>query len=111
MAIEDIRKKYRRWSILVHPDKNQDDAERAQAAFDAVKKAYELLDDDATRKKCFEIVEEARGRTQKNMEEKRERLRRDARKKGLPDKGDHMRVSQEKSGRLKIKLTIGLFIK
>merc|ERR1739848_875801 len=56
LAIEDVRKKYRRLSILVHPDKNQDDPERAQAAFDALKKAYELLSDDTLRKKCFELV-------------------------------------------------------
>ncbi len=44
-AMEDVRKKYRRLSILVHPDKNQGDRERAQAAFDAVKKAYEVRKD------------------------------------------------------------------
>merc|ERR1711894_278162 len=49
--IEDIRRKYRRLSILVHPDKNQDDLERAQAAFGALKKAHELLSDDTLRKK------------------------------------------------------------
>ena len=74
MAIEDVRKKYRRMSILVHPDKNPDNADRAQAAFDAVKKAYALLDDVHTRKSCEEIVEEAEGRTLKNMEEKRKKL-------------------------------------
>ena len=36
--IEAVKKKFRRLSILVHPDKNQDDAERAMSAFDAVKK-------------------------------------------------------------------------
>ena len=34
-----VKKKFRRLSILVHPDKNQGDAERAMSAFDAVKKA------------------------------------------------------------------------
>ncbi len=92
LAIEEVRRKYRRLSILVHPDKNQDDPERAQAAFDAVKKAYELLDDESTRKKCLEIVEEAQGRTKQNMEEKRERLRKEAAKKGLPKSGEHTRV-------------------
>ena len=37
-SIENVKKKFRRLSILVHPDKNQDDAERAMSAFDAVKK-------------------------------------------------------------------------
>ena len=50
-------------NIQVHPDKNPEDRERAQAAFDALSKANSLLQDEKTRKKCYEIVEEARGRT------------------------------------------------
>ena len=38
-AMDVVKKKFRRLSILVHPDKNQGDAERAMSAFDAVKKA------------------------------------------------------------------------
>ena len=91
LPIEDVRKKYRRLSILVHPDKNQDDPERAQAAFDAVKKSYALLDDEKTRKKCEELVEEAEGRTLKNMEEKRKKLIRENKGKGLPTEGPHNR--------------------
>lgn len=34
-SLEEAKKKYKRLSILVHPDKNQDDAERAQAAFES----------------------------------------------------------------------------
>ena len=93
--IEDIRKKYRRLSILVHPDKNQDDPDRAQAAFDAVKKSYALLDDEITRKKCFEIVEEARGRTQQNMEEKRRKMVKEAKAKGLKPEGDNIRIEED----------------
>ena len=37
-------------SILVHPDKNQGDADRAQVAFDAVKRAWNLLEEKETRK-------------------------------------------------------------
>eukprot|EP00095_Tigriopus_kingsejongensis_P010282 snap_masked-scaffold474_size162001-processed-gene-0.12 protein:Tk10282 transcript:snap_masked-scaffold474_size162001-processed-gene-0.12-mRNA-1 annotation:"conserved hypothetical protein" len=70
-APEEVRKKYRRLSILVHPDKNPKNVERAQAAFDAVKKAYEMLDDVKTRAQCMEIVEEAEGRTRLTVEEKR----------------------------------------
>jgi len=42
LSMEEVRKKYRRLSILVHPDKNPNDRERAQEAFDAVKKAFEV---------------------------------------------------------------------
>lgn len=61
--IEEIKKKYRRYSILVHPDKNQDNAERAQQAFEIVNKAWKTLENEETRKKCLDIVEEAKGRT------------------------------------------------
>ncbi len=75
LPLDEVKRKYRRLSILVHPDKNQDDTERAMAAFDAVKKAYGMLEDENTRKQCMEVVEEARGRTKQNMEEKRKHLR------------------------------------
>ncbi|KAI5094854.1 dnaJ-like subfamily C member 8 [Silurus meridionalis] len=39
---EELKKRFRQLSILVHPDKNQDDADRAQLAFEAVDKAYKL---------------------------------------------------------------------
>ena len=42
-SIEEAKKKFRRMSILVHPDKNQSCAEKAQTAFDAVKRAWNLL--------------------------------------------------------------------
>ena len=34
--VEEIKTKYRRLSILVHPDKNQDDQERASLAFEGM---------------------------------------------------------------------------
>lgn len=61
--IEEIKKKYRRLSILVHPDKNQDDPDRAQQAFEAVNKAWKTLENEESRKKCMDIIEEAVGRT------------------------------------------------
>ena len=42
--------------------------------------SLKVLDDEGTRKKCYEIVEEAEGRTKMNMEEKRKLLR----KQGKP---------------------------
>lgn len=61
--LEEVKKKYRRYSILVHPDKNQDDAERAQQAFEIINKAWKTLENEDSRKKCLDIVEEAKGRT------------------------------------------------
>jgi len=76
-SIEEVKKKFRRMSILVHPDKNQSCLEKAQIAFDAVKRAWNLLEEKETRKACLEVVEEARGRTRINMEEKKKKLRKE----------------------------------
>uniref|UniRef100_A0A2R9C310 J domain-containing protein n=1 Tax=Pan paniscus TaxID=9597 RepID=A0A2R9C310_PANPA len=46
---EEIKKRFRQLSILVHPDKNEDDADRAQKAFETVDKAYKLLLDQEKR--------------------------------------------------------------
>lgn len=74
-SLEDVKKQYRRLSILVHPDKNPDDRDRAQQAFDIINKAYKCLEDDAQRAKALEIVEEAKGRTDQMIEEKRKKLK------------------------------------
>lgn len=58
-----IKKKYRSLSILVHPDKNQNNKERAQLAFDSLAKAWKTLENEVTRKKCLDVYEEAKGRT------------------------------------------------
>jgi len=34
-TVDETKKKYKRLSILVHPDKNQDDPDRAQRAFES----------------------------------------------------------------------------
>lgn len=95
LPFEDVKKMYRRLSILVHPDKNPDDRERAQVAFDAVSKAHSLLEDEKTRKKCYEVVEEARGRTGMNMEEKRRKKRKEALSKGLPATGENIKIEED----------------
>ncbi|KAK7077552.1 DnaJ (Hsp40), subfamily C, member 8 [Halocaridina rubra] len=75
--LEDIKKKFRRMSILVHPDKNQDDSERAQKAFDEVTKAWRCLENDITRQKCLDIVEEAEAIVLKRVEERKKQLKRE----------------------------------
>ena len=47
----------------MHPDKNQDNKDRAQLAFEAVNKAWKTLENEVTRKKCLDIYEEAKDRT------------------------------------------------
>uniref|UniRef100_A0A2K6AVR2 J domain-containing protein n=1 Tax=Macaca nemestrina TaxID=9545 RepID=A0A2K6AVR2_MACNE len=60
--IEEIKKR-RRFraviilSILVHPDKNQDDADRAQKDFEAVDKAYKLLLDQEQKKRALDVIQ------------------------------------------------------
>lgn len=62
-TIEEIKKRYRTLSILVHPDKNQDNKDRAQTAFDIINRAWKTLENDVTRKKCLDVYEEAKERT------------------------------------------------
>jgi len=86
-SLEDAKKKFRRMSILVHPDKNPNDKDRAQAAFDAVKRAWTVLEDKPTRMACMEVVDEAKGRTKLNMEEKRKKQRKEG-KSAMVDEDD-----------------------
>ncbi|XP_050701543.1 dnaJ homolog subfamily C member 8-like [Eriocheir sinensis] len=90
--IEDIKKKFRRMSILVHPDKNPDDCERAQKAFDEVTKAWRCLENESTRQKCLDIVEEAEAVVAKRTEE---------RKKQLKKEGKDPRVDEDDPEKLK----------
>ncbi|XP_011693935.1 PREDICTED: dnaJ homolog subfamily C member 8 [Wasmannia auropunctata] len=76
-AIEEIKKKYRRMSILVHPDKNQDDAERAQQAFEIVNKAWKTLENEETRSKCMDVIEEAKARTDHMIAEKKKKQKKE----------------------------------
>lgn len=63
LPLDQIKKRYRSLSILVHPDKNQEDKDRAQNAFEAVNRAWKILEADITRKRCMELYEEAKERT------------------------------------------------
>ncbi|KRT80044.1 Chaperone, partial [Oryctes borbonicus] len=83
-AIEDVKKKYRRLSILVHPDKNQDDPDRAQQAFEVVNRAWRTLENEESRKKCLDIVEEAKGRTDIMLAEKRKKAKKEG-KEAIPE--------------------------
>ncbi|KAF4520365.1 hypothetical protein B566_EDAN009888 [Ephemera danica] len=75
--LEEVKKKYKRLSILVHPDKNQNDPERAQEAFEIINKAWKTLENDETRAKCMDVVEEAKARTDMMIAEKKKKLKKD----------------------------------
>ncbi|XP_044740014.1 dnaJ homolog subfamily C member 8 [Chrysoperla carnea] len=83
--IDEIKKKYRRFSILVHPDKNQDDAERAQQAFEIINKAWKILECDDTRRKCLDVIDEAKGRTDLMIAEKRKKLKKEGKNPVIPE--------------------------
>jgi DnaJ homolog subfamily C member 8 len=74
---EELKKKYRKLAAYVHPDKNPDDKERAQIAFEAVSRAYKILNDEKQRKEALEVVDEARERVEKMCDEKRKKLKRE----------------------------------
>nr|CAG4641201.1 EOG090X0DLG [Eulimnadia texana] len=76
-SLDDIKKRYRQLSILVHPDKNPENLERAQQAFEIVNKAFKILQNDVGREKCLEIVEEAKARTEQAVAEKRKKLKKE----------------------------------
>ncbi|UJR26115.1 hypothetical protein I4U23_007461 [Adineta vaga] len=72
---EEVAKHYRRLSMLVHPDKNPTMTDRASLAFEAINKAYKMLEDETERKKCLEVIEEGRERVEKMIQEKRSKYK------------------------------------
>ncbi|KAL4705966.1 hypothetical protein ACJJTC_019321 [Scirpophaga incertulas] len=85
-SLDEIKKKYRRLSILVHPDKNIDDSERAQQAFEIVNRSWKTLENEETRKKCLDIYQEAQERTDHMIEQKRKKMRKEGRlTEGIPE--------------------------
>ncbi|KAI0989380.1 hypothetical protein GJ496_003592, partial [Pomphorhynchus laevis] len=65
-------------SVLIHPDKNPEDKERAAKAFEALNRAYKMLTDDTERRKCLEVVDEARELVKKRRAESKKRPRSNA---------------------------------
>ncbi|XP_006010208.1 dnaJ homolog subfamily C member 8 [Latimeria chalumnae] len=74
---EEIKKRFRQLSILVHPDKNQDNAETAQKAFEAVDKAYKLLLDQEQKKRALDVVQAGKEYIEHMMKEKKKQLKKE----------------------------------
>ena len=66
-------------SILIHPDRNQDQKEIAQKAFDALKKAYETLTDPKRKDECLGVLQEAKFRVEQALVKEREKAAKEAR--------------------------------
>ncbi|XP_051991854.1 dnaJ homolog subfamily C member 8-like [Xyrauchen texanus] len=74
---EELKKRFRQLSILVHPDKNQDDVDRAQLAFEAVDKAYKLLLEPDQKKKALDVIHAGREYIEHMMTQKKKQLKKD----------------------------------
>jgi len=86
--LSDVKKKYRAMSILVHPDKNQDDQDRAQKSFEAVNKAYKTLENEEGLRRCKEIVEEAKVLTDEMIKQKKKALKKEGKSQDVPEDTD-----------------------
>jgi len=73
---EEIKKTFRKLSILVHPDKNPDRKELAEKAFEALNDANKALQDEEQVKKAKLILEEAAAMLEMKLKEKRKEAKR-----------------------------------
>lgn len=85
VKVEEIKQKYRKLSLLLHPDKNIEEKDRAQSAFEIVNKAWKILENDVTRKKCLDLYEEAKQRTDIMITEKRKKLKKEGKSERIPE--------------------------
>jgi DnaJ family protein C protein 8 len=58
---DEIKRTYRRLSLLVHPDKNND-SERSRNTFTIIDNAYKMLTNEKSRAQCMEVLEEGKKR-------------------------------------------------
>jgi len=85
LPLSSMKTAYRRLSILVHPDKNADNTERAQKAFEAVSKAWKMVEDETELKKAKEVIEEAKIKTDAMLKEKRKKAKRETGKEDIEE--------------------------
>ncbi|KAH7700289.1 DnaJ domain-containing protein [Aphelenchoides avenae] len=75
--VETAKKKYKKLSLLIHPDKNPDDRDRAEQAFDILKKAIKTVEDPDELSRCREMYTEAKARLAIVLSEKKRKMRRE----------------------------------
>merc|ERR1711976_712071 len=74
----DVKKDYKKLSLLGHPDRNRDNVELAQTAFDALKKANEILNDTKRREECLGVLAEAKERVTRQLIKEKEKAKKQA---------------------------------
>ena len=79
VTYEEIKKRFRQLSILVHPDKTQDDADRAQGAFEAADKAYTLLPDQEQKQRALGAIQAGGEGVEHTIKERKKQLKKEGR--------------------------------
>ncbi|XP_005796496.1 dnaJ homolog subfamily C member 8 [Xiphophorus maculatus] len=74
---EELKKRFRALSILVHPDKNQDDPDRSQKAFEVVDKSYKLLLDPEQKKRAVDVIQAGKEYVEHMVKQKKKQLKKD----------------------------------
>ncbi|XP_007239910.2 dnaJ homolog subfamily C member 8 [Astyanax mexicanus] len=87
---EELKKRFRQLSILVHPDKNQDDPDRAQQAFEAVDKAYKLLLDGDQKKRAVDVIHAGKEYVEHMMSQKKKQLKKDGKSTDIEEDDPEM---------------------
>ncbi|XP_075257962.1 dnaJ homolog subfamily C member 8-like [Convolutriloba macropyga] len=83
--METIRTRYKKLSIIVHPDKNMNDRERAQKAFDAIKKALEQLENEEVRASCIQLINDCKEKVNTEVEATRRKQKKEGRAPNVPE--------------------------
>ena len=63
----------------MHPDKNQDDADRAQGAFEAADKAYTLLPDQEQKQRALGAIQAGGEGVEHTVKERKKQLKEEGR--------------------------------
>ncbi|XP_018101889.1 dnaJ homolog subfamily C member 8 isoform X2 [Xenopus laevis] len=105
----EIKKRFRQLSILVHPDKNQADPDRAQKAFEAVDKAYKSLLDPEQKKRAVDVIQAGQEYIEHVVKEKKKQLKKEG--KSLTVEEDDPEVFKQAVYKQTMKLFAELEIK
>uniref|UniRef100_A0A1A7YA55 DnaJ homolog subfamily C member 8 n=1 Tax=Iconisemion striatum TaxID=60296 RepID=A0A1A7YA55_9TELE len=82
---DELKKRFRALSILVHPDKNQDDPDRAQKAFEVVDKAYKLLLEPEQKKRAVDVIEAGKEYVEHMVKQKKKQLKKDGKSQDVEE--------------------------